>query len=68
MKALSNAMNKQTPPTMRDIADILTEIAPPGEKQEEKQTTIKRLFEEIGGGVNPQGHSTWDDLENYKEY
>lgn len=49
--------------TRQDIADLLTSIAPPGEKQEEKIAAVAELNKE-----NSQGIRLEDSLVSYVEF
>jgi hypothetical protein len=51
------------PKTRQDIAKILADIAPPGEKRAEKIEAIKAL-----GLSNSQGYGIEVTLESYGEY
>lgn len=54
---------------MADIEKKLAEVAPPGEKQDEKKEAIIRLFREKGGArTNPQGIDVLEDLVHYSNW
>lgn len=50
--------------TVEDVREVLTYVAPPGEKREEKIKAIDALFRQ----TSPQGYRTSETLETYEEF
>jgi len=56
-------------PTRVDIADLLSSIAPPGEKLDEKTAAVETLYEVTGHrSTNSQGHSVIGILDSFGEF
>jgi hypothetical protein len=57
------------PPTRQDIHDVLADVAPPGEKRDEKVAAVFQLFKATGHrSTNSQGYDVTFDLESYGAY
>lgn len=58
-------------PNRVDIARLLAGVGEPGERREEKDAAVRRLFDELGQlTTNFQGHDATDSLHlsSYQEY
>lgn len=60
---------RHTPPTRADVAQLLSSIGAPSEKQTAKTEQVTALFDRTG--YNPhnfQGHHVTTDLESFVEF
>ena len=62
-------VNKGTEPTRGDIAELLASIGEPGEKRDQKQEAVQKLFDELGvRSTNFQGHSVVNYLDDFEAW
>lgn len=57
------------PPTRQDIADVLAEVAPPGQERDQKVAAVTQLYKATGHrSTNNQGYDVTFGLDSYGEY